>query len=122
VAVKYPVNAVQLRQTIKERANINPDWICVRNLHEAEDTSEAEARGKDHKGALLDETELKADPEGQELAGQARIGSLLKELESRKFEFAKDSKESGKTTNDLPQGTTSPEGTKQNKIPDPTKG
>lgn len=135
VAVKYPVNAIQLRQTIKERAHINPDWICVRNLQEAEDTTEAEARGKDHKGALLDETELKADPEGQELAGQKRIGSLLKELESRKFEFAatdtnadnvrEKGSTKGETTNNakkVPQGNVSPEGTKQNKIPDPTKG
>jgi hypothetical protein len=115
IKVAYPVTAVGIRQTIKERAQINPDWIVVRNLHEAEDTDEAEARGKDHTGALLDETELKADPEGQELVGQVRIGSLLKELESRSFEFAEDSKESGKTTNDAPLGDKSPM-SQQNKV------
>lgn len=116
IKVAYPVVAAQLRQTIKEQARLNPDWISVRNLHEAEDTDEAEARGKDHEGALLDETELKADPEGQELVGQVRIGSLLKELESRQFEFAEGSNEAGKTTNEEAQGTTSPVGTHQNKV------
>lgn len=116
VKVSYPATAAGVRQLIKERAGLSPDWMCVRNLHEEEDTDEAEARGKDHKGALLDEEELVADAGGQELAGQSRIGSLLKELESRKFDFAEDSKEAGKTTNDAAQGDTSPVGTHQNKM------
>lgn len=116
VKVAYPATAAMIRQIIRERAHMNPDWVSVRNLQEANDTAEAEARGQDQKGALLDDAELKADAGGQELAGQVRIGSLLKELESRKFEFAQDSKEAGKTTNDAPQGETSPVGTNQNKV------
>jgi hypothetical protein len=122
IKVAYPCNTVQIRQTIKERAQINPDWIVVRNLNEAEFTDEAEALGKDRTGALLDDQDLKDAPNAQSLAGQVRIGSLLKELESRKFDFAQDSKEAGKTTNDIPQGNVDPVGSKQNKIPDPTKG
>lgn len=122
VKVAYPVTVPQIRQTIKERAQLNPDWICVRNLNEAEFNDEFEAHGKDHDGALLDETELKDAPGAQELAGQSRIGSLLKELESRKFEFAEGSNEAGKTTNDTPQATQSPVGSQQNKIPSPVKG
>ena len=116
VKVAYPTTNIAVRQLIKERAGINVDWICVRNLNEADYTDEAEAHGKDHEGALLDETELKDAPGAQELAGQSRIGSLLKELESRKFEFAADSNEAGKTTNDTPQSETSPVGTTQNKV------
>lgn len=129
VTVNYPVIAAQLRQVIKERAGINPDWICVRNLNEAEDTEEAESYGHDHKGALLDDAELKAQPGGQELVGQSRIGSLLKELESRQYEVAgndrtdgKNTVTTGKTTNDAPMGKTSTVGSRKNKIPDPTKG
>jgi hypothetical protein len=122
VKLAYPTTSIAVRQLIKERAQINVDWICVRNLNEEEYTEEAEQRGKDHTGALLDEEELKADKGGQELAGQSRIGSLLKELESRKFDFAQDSNEAGKTTNDLPQGNVSPEGTKQNTIYRKPKG
>ena len=122
IKVAYPVTVPQIRQTLKERAGLNPDWINVRTLGNAVDTEEAEALGKDHTGALLDETELKDAPEAQALAGQSRIGSLLKELESRKFEFAEDSNEKGTTTADAPQGTTSPVGSSQNKIPSPVKG
>lgn len=115
IKVAYPVTVPQIRQTIKERAQLNPDWISVRNLNEAEFNDEAEACGKDHKGALLDETELQDAPGAQELAGQSRIGSLLKELESRKFEFAA----TGETTGCMSEeatGTTSPVGTHQNKV------
>jgi hypothetical protein len=116
IKLAYPTTDIAIRQLIKERAAINADCVCVRNLNEANYTDEAEAHGKDREGALLDETELKDDPEGQALAGQSRIGSLLKELESRKFEFAAESNEAGKTTNDTPQSETSPVGTKQNKV------
>lgn len=116
VKLAYPTTAVQVRQVIKERAGLNPDWLCVRNLNEATDTDEAEARGKDHKGALLNEPELKEDPNGQPLVGQARIGSLLKELESRKVEIAGTDKADGKTTNDVPPGDVSPIGTVKNKL------
>jgi hypothetical protein len=122
IKVAYPCNTVQIRQTIKERAQINPDWIVVRNLNEAEFTDEAEALGKDRTGALLDDQDLKDAPNAQSLAGQVRIGSLLKELESRKFDFAQDSKEAGKTTNDIPQGNVDPVGSKQNKIYRKPKG
>lgn len=116
VKVAYPVTVPQIRQTLKERTSLNPDWINVRTLGESIDTEEQEAHGKDHEGALLDVTELKDNPEGQSMAGQVRVGSLLKELESRKFDFAQDSNEAGKTTNDAVQGDTSPVGTHQNKI------
>jgi hypothetical protein len=133
IKVAYPTNTVQIRQTIKERAQLNPDWICVRNLHEAEDTDEAEAPNADAaKGPLLDQEDMGGSKEGQSMVGQVRIGSLLKELESRQFEIAgtdtnKDqvfepSAKKGKTTNELAQGNTDPVGSKQNKIPNPTKG
>lgn len=122
ITVAYPTTVPQIRQTIKERARLNPDWICVRNLNEAEATEEAEMAGKDHEGALLDETELKADPAAQGLVGQSRIGSLIKELESRKHEFAEASTVSAEFNVDSPEGKASPVGSSQNKIPSPTKG
>ena len=115
IKVAYPTTVPAIRQTIKERAQLNPDWINVRTLGEAVDTDEAEARGKDNTGALLDETELKADEGGQEMAGQLRIGSLIKELESRKFDFAATEKTTGVMSTES-VGTTSPVGTNQNKV------
>jgi len=122
VKVAYPTTVPAIRQTLKERAGINPDWICVRTLGESIDTEEQELHGKDHEGALLDETELQDEPEAQALAGQVRVGSLLKELESRKFDFAQDSNATGATTNTAPLGDKSPVGSQQNKISSPTKG
>ena len=115
IKVAYPTTVPEIRQTIKERAQLNPDWICVRNLLEAECTEEAEQAGKDHTGALLDETELKDAPGAQALAGQSRISSLIKELESRKYEFAATEKTTGVMTAEN-VGTTSPVGTNQNKV------
>lgn len=115
VKVSYPATSVQLRQAIKEHAFLNPDWICVKNLNEAEYNDEFEAHGKDHEGALLEQPELKADEGGQELAAQSRVGSLLKELESRKFEFAAEGEKSGAMSAEG-VGTTSPVGTTQNTV------
>jgi hypothetical protein len=129
VKLAYPTTNIAIRQLIKERAQINVDWISVRNLNEANYTDEAEAAGKDHTGALLDVEELGGSTEGPEMVGQVRIGSLLKELESRKFDITGTDKTdgdkvvtTGKTTNDVPQGNVSPEGTKQNKIYRKPKG
>lgn len=122
IKIAYPTTVPQIRQTIKERAHINPDWICVRNLQEAEYTDEQEAHGKDHEGALLDEEELRDDPEGQPLVGQSRIGSLLKELESRKFESAGGKTAPAKMNTDKPAGSTSPVGSSQNKVFRKSKG
>jgi len=116
IAVSYPATSPAIRQVIRERAHINPDWVSVRTLNEAEFTDEAEARGKEQDGALLTDDQLKADEGGQELVGQVRIGSLLKELESRQFDFAEESNEAGKTTNSVPQGNVSAVGTNKNKL------
>lgn len=122
VAVKYPTTPEQLRQLIKERASINPDCVCVWPKNQYEFNEEFEAHGKDHEGSLLEQPELKADAGGQELVGQSRRDSLLKDLNARTYEFAKDSKEAGKTTNQTPTNDKSPVGSTQNKIPTPPKG
>jgi hypothetical protein len=121
VKLAYPTTNIAVRQLIKERAGINVDWISVRNLNESIDTEEAEARGQDHEGALLDENELKDEPGAQELAGQSRIGSLLKELESRKFEFAAEGEKTGVMSTEN-TGDTSPVGTSQNTVYRKPKG
>jgi hypothetical protein len=130
IKVSYPTNSIQIQQTLRERAGLNPSWLCVRNLNEADYTDEAEAPNADaQKGALLDQEDLGGSKEGQSLVGQVRIGSLLKELETREYEIAGSDKtvggeaqsSYGKTTNELPQGNVDPVGSKQNKIPNPVK-
>ena len=122
IAVKYPTTANQIRQLIKERAGINPDCVCVWPKNQRDFNEEFEAHGKDHEGALLDQPELKADEGGQELVGQARRDSMLKELSSRSYEFAAKSEADGKVMDASPAGTDSPVGSKQVKLPTPPKG
>jgi hypothetical protein len=121
VKVKYPTNTVAIRQTIKERARLNPDWIVVRNLNEAEFTEEAEMRGglNPNKGvALLDDPVLQDQPGAQDLVGPGRIKSLIAELEkhTRQFEVAghdttiggTKQQSYGKTTNSIATGESTP--------------
>jgi hypothetical protein len=131
--VAYPTINTQVRQLIIERAGINPEWVCVYGKQQADDNDAFEAYGKDHTGSLLLDSELKAAPGGQDLVGDRRKDSLLRELEEsmpRKEAYdnpLSDVKQSpsktpaAQTTNQLPQGTKSPVGSQQNKLP-PIKG
>jgi hypothetical protein len=128
VKVAYPTNTVQIRQVIKERAQVQPDYIYVRNLNEAEFTEHAESVGQDHDGALLDDIELKDEPGAQELVGQSRVDNFMKNHKSRQYDVqGKDRTDgktvvtTGKTTNELPMGNVSAMGTTRNKIPNPMK-
>lgn len=121
ITVNYPTIAPQIRQLVAERAGITADCVCVYTKDEHDFVDEAEMRGQDHEGAYLNEPELEADAGGQEIAGQVRVGSLLKELESRKYEFAATEKTTGAMATDK-EGVTSPVGTHQNKITSPVKG
>ena len=127
VKVAYPTTSIQIQQTLRERAGINPDWIVVRNLNEAEFTEEAEMRGglNPNKEAILDKPELEDVKGAQEMVGAGRIKSLIAELEkhSRQYEIAGTDKTdgdkvvtTGKTTNSIPQGDVAPVGTKKNKL------
>ena len=121
IGVKYPTIAPQIRQLIAERAQINAEWICVLTKCQGSYEDATQEHIDSVKSPILEEPELAAES-GQELAGQARIGSLLKELETRKYEFAQNGTEQAKTTNELPQGETSPVGSTKNTIPSPVKG
>ena len=130
IKVAYPATTIGIQQTLKERAQLNPNWMHVRNLHEAEFTDEAESYGKDNTGALLDQQELKDVKGAQELVGAGRVASLIAELEkhTRKHEIAgndtnadqvrEKTAKKGATTNDkqVPQGDISTMGTTKNKL------
>lgn len=122
VTVRYPVTVEQLLQTVSERAMINRAYLSVRTKNEYEQTEAAESRGKDRTGSVLMDPELESDDSGQAVVGQVRKDSMLKELETRKYEFAAKSEADGRTLNDEPPGTSSPVGSRQNKIPSPVKG
>jgi hypothetical protein len=104
VTVKYPTTPVQIRQVIGARAMIDPTCLCVYNEDTAAQEDAVQER-IDNQGAVLTEPEMKTD--AAPVAGQELVSSFLKELETRKYEFAAKSEANDKTTNEVPQNTKS---------------
>lgn len=132
--VAYPTTAPQIAQLLKERTGMQAEWVCVYGKQQADDNEAFEAYGKDHTGSLLLNSELKDVPGGQELVGEKRKDSMLKELDKQSPKMvalesdpaltstrAGEKTKPAATTNQLPQGTTSPLGTHKPKLP-PIKG
>lgn len=136
VAVNYPTIAEQVRQLVINRAMVPNHCVCVETLNQAmqEDEVNAKILEQGEGGPIIENPELKEAPGGQEIAGQKRVDSLLKDLAkrpqmSRAYDIeGKDTtiggdKQSsyGKTTNDLPMGDKAPM-TQQNKVYQGSKG
>lgn len=105
VTVRYPVTTAQLRGIIAARGLLNEECICVYN----EDTmaqEDAVQERIDNQGAVLTEPDYKTEP-ADNIAGQKLVDSFIKELSTRKYEFAAKSEADGKTTNDIPQNNNS---------------
>ena len=132
--VAYPVTSPQIYQLLRERTGMQAEWVCVYGKKQADDNDAFEAYGKDHEGSLLLDSELKDVPGGQDLVGDKRKDNLLKELDQQSPKMvalesdaelvstrAKERTPNAQTTNQLPQGTKSPVGSQQNKLP-PVKG
>lgn len=120
VALRYPVVTDQLLQIVAEKLKMPAKNVAVRTKGQEELLTSSVELKKADDGSVLNNPELEDVEGAQELVGEKRKESMLKELESRKFEFDA-SPEPTKST-DMPVGTTSPVGTKQNKIPSPIKG
>ena len=80
--VSYPTTGVQIAQLLKERTGMQAEWVCVYGKQQADDNDAFEAYGKDHEGSLLLDSELKDVAGAQDLVGNRRKDSLLKELTS----------------------------------------
>ena len=128
VVLTYPVNEAQLRAIVSERAGIPQANIVVVSPNHPEEQRRWDLEGNDvrefKKGEAVLDKEYTHDECacGEEASKAYSQGSFLKELNKVKFEIAGNEPADGKTTNDLPQGTTSPVGSVQNKIPSPVKG
>ena len=133
--VAYPTTSVQIAQLLRERTGMQAEWVCVYGKQQAEQNDYAEAYGKDHEGALLLDGELKDVAGAQDLVGNRRKDSMLKELDAQspKMTALKSNEElvktrstertkAAQTTNQIPQGVKSPVGSNQNKITDMRKG
>jgi hypothetical protein len=132
--VAYPTTQVQIAQLLKERTGMQAEWVCVYGKQQADDNDAFEAYGKDHEGSLLLDNELRDVPGAQDLVAGKRNDNLLKELEQQSPKMvalesdaelvstrSSERTKPAATTNQLPQGTKSPVGSQQNKLP-PVKG
>ena len=128
VVLTYPVNDSQLLAIVSQRAGIAQSNIVVTSPNHPEEQRRWDLEGNDvrefKKGEAVLDKEYSADEcaSGEEASKAYSQGSFLKELNKVKFEIAGNESADGKTTNDLPQGTQSPVGSVQNKIPSPVKG
>jgi len=137
VAVKYPTICEQIRQLVINRAQIKSDCVFVytNDQYLQEDEVEAKIVSQGEDGPIINNPELKDEPGSQELVGQGRVASLIKELSdaknlSKNFEVSGDDTNAdkifvgkkGQTTNDLPTGDTSPVGTNKQAVSNPMKG
>jgi len=123
--LKYPVMADQLRALIAERTDIPQSNIVVTPQNHPEElwrNGEGELKEYKQGEAVLDK-EYEAPTKEQKDASKAYAERtpLLKELSTPKVEAeGKDDNpegNAGKTLNDVPEGTDSPVGSKQNAIP-----
>jgi hypothetical protein len=126
VSVCYPANDDLIRNAIAEcgccpAANIRvtPTDSPFEAILDGKEMSNPDGK------TVLSEPEMKTDSPDKDLVGDARIPSIMKELEeTRRYQYAKaagGATAKGKTSNDFSQGTSSPVGSKQNKIPKPVK-
>ena len=115
VGLKYPTTSDQLTQVIANKLSLPRSSVLVRNKYEDELRTAKTEHKKDKNGSVLTLPELEDVPGAQELVGEKRKESMLKELETRKYEMA--AKDSTKPVKAMPQGTLSPVGSNQNSVP-----
>ena len=115
VVLTYPVNDAQLRAIVSERAGIAQSNIVVTSPNHPEEQRRWDLEGNDvrefKKGEAVLDKEYSHDECAcaEEASTAYSQGSFIKELSKlSKFEIAGNEPADGKTTNDLPVGTTSP--------------
>jgi len=127
LALKYPVNASQLRELIAERIKTPLNQVFVVPAGHPEElwrNNEGELReyvqGEDVLTKPLPEATAEQKSAGKAYAEKETI---LKELnKTPKFEIAGSDSTDPKTLNDVPTGELSPMGSTKNKIPSAVKG
>jgi len=112
VTLGYPAISEEIQHLLYERAGVPMTHICVYTASQEGDRELPEViKGEAILGTEYED--VKMDPH----FGDEYNESMLKELETRQHPFDAPGTEDGKTTNELPQGTKSPVGSQQNKLP-----
>lgn len=122
VVLSYPVNDEQLRQVIHDGTGVPLSNILVvpQSHPEEQWREEAAARKESGKKEAILTQDYEKNTE-KPAYGDEYNKKMLKDIPTRKYEFAAKSSEKGKTTNDLPVGQKGPLGTHKPKMVDPKK-
>lgn len=121
-SVRYPVTSEQLKNLIRERAGISEACLIVRTRKEDANFIESYIKERAKKPVLTTELEdVKNDDSRTDRQAESMLKEFSKNRKTAKSEYAAPNTERVKTTNELPQGTASPVGSRQNQIPDPMK-
>lgn len=125
IAVNYPANDSNIRNLINQKLGVPFDHMMVFNKNQIDGNIDYSEIARRKEPALTDPELEQSDENAQDLVGEKRIDGIKKNIPTRDYNF--DSAEVPKkgsrtlTTNDLPQGNSSPVGTHQNEIPNPFK-
>lgn len=123
VETNYPTNDAGIRAAVARAAGVGESQVAaytdaafVDKMRDLESVKPKKDENKSGKKSLLGNDTLDSEPRPKDSM------DMLKDLESRKYEFAAKNSEKVKTTNDVPQGNISPVGSKQNKLPSVGRG
>jgi hypothetical protein len=106
VELNYPTTDISVRTAVAHATDLKLDQVMAYTKEGFEQRMrDIDSVKKVKKGeSVLNKTDLEAEPKPKlDL-------SMIKSLETRKYEFDAQSNETGKTTNDLPQNNNSPIG------------
>lgn len=122
VATHYPATPDQIRQVIFASTHIPPSWVIVNTEGQEQDIRRQYIKqDSDGKPILLQPYE-KSDPKVKTLYGDENIKITLQQLKDSDLPVKTVKQaEKGKSLNDFPQGTKSPIGSTQVKMPDMKK-
>jgi len=90
--VNYPVTAHQLYEYLSQTVGVPASHLVVINSDHPEEIAREEAISEEEYEAKLDDAEYKDAPKtkAEDSFGDAYNENMLKELETRKYEFAKE--------------------------------
>jgi len=108
VSVRFPTNEDNIRNLIVSRALIPTAsvYVYTKGQFEIGDKISPDAVFGPKESILT--KELEAGESAQEQVGDMKVGSFLKDLQTRKYDVEGEKTAKAKTTNDTPQNNTSP--------------
>lgn len=118
VELKYPTTDRAIHDLVVQKTGLSPNHVFVGGESQEPDHKLVLKIEKDGKPILTKDYDA-SDPKIKELVGEPSIKMALQSAEKIKVksEYSDPNKQRATSTNEIPQGTVSPVGSKQNSIP-----